>query len=246
MVKRIINHGIIGCIAGIFILHPVSMIIHDIIEHNVIHFITFQQILDPKHFPMTGYFIAIGMIMGVSRAIYTQKQARLYEKIQLLSVTDELTALFNRRYLMSQLEKEIERAHRYSRYVSLLIVDLNKFKKYNDTYGHQYGDMLLQEVALFLKKSVRKPDFVARYGGDEFVVVMPEADEHKALRLSQRLHELWESHPFTVTSRRAWEKEKVTLSIGTATFPSEAWDLEKLFHKADTRLYRAKGKDIKS
>jgi diguanylate cyclase (GGDEF)-like protein len=246
MLKRVLTHGATGCLAGIFILHPVSMVIHDIIEHNIIHFINFKQILNTKHFPMTGYFIVIGMFMGILRAIYTHKQAKLYEKIKLLSITDELTTLFNRRYFMSQFEKEIERAYRYSRCVSLLIIDLNKFKKYNDTYGHQYGDMLLKEVALFLKNSIRKPDFVARYGGDEFVVVMPEADENRALYLAQRLYEMWESYPFTMTSRKTWKKEKVTLSIGTATFPSEAKDIEELFNKADAKLYMAKGQKIKN
>ncbi|GBE05668.1 MAG TPA: GGDEF domain-containing protein [Nitrospirae bacterium] len=238
LIKRILIHSSIGCLAGFLFLHPISVFISDIVEYNVVHFVTFQQIFAPKHLLMAGYFAILGLVSGIVNAFYIHKRAGLYKEIELLSITDELTSLYNRRYFINQLSKEIERARRYSHYLSLLIIDLNNFKQVNDTHGHQQGDKLLKEFAVLLKKTVRKPDFVARYGGDEFVIVMPEADNDKALKLLERLHKEVESHSFTNNSVSTGIK--LTASIGTATFPSEAQDLDELITKADSILYAAK------
>ncbi len=234
LIRRVLIHGFFGCLAGLSILHPISMFINDPLKYDLVYFITFQQIFAPQHLQMAGYFAILGGAIGVIHALYVQNKAKLYAEINFLSITDELTSLYNRRYFISQLTNEIERASRYSHYLSLLMIDLNDFKQYNDTHGHQRGDERLKTVAMRLKNAVRTPDFVARYGGDEFVIVMPEADKDKALKLEKRLHEKVEAYTFTD------KMEVITVSIGTATFPSEAQDMEGLINKADSMLYMVK------
>lgn len=175
--RRILVHGFIGCLAGIFVLHPLAMFINDVVEYNFARFISLEQMLSSKHLIMAVYYALLGGVSGCFNAFYAQKRADLYEKIETLSITDELTTLYNRRYFFSQLKKEIERARRYSYPLSILMMDLNNFKIYNDTYGHQYSDEVLKLLAVLFENSVRKSDFAVRFGGDEFVIVMPEADK---------------------------------------------------------------------
>ncbi len=176
--------------------------------------------------------------MGIFNAFYTHKQTNLHEEIKILSITDELTSLYNRRHFISQFKKEIERARRYSHPLSLLMIDLDNFKQYNDTYGHQHGDKVLRTVAMLLKNSVRKPDFVARFGGDEFAIVMPEVDNDKAIKLAERLRKQLEINDFSNVPTQTVEGIKI--SYGSATFPSEAQNMDWLITKADSRLYTMK------
>ena len=117
------------------------------------------------------------------------------------------------------------------------MVDLDKFKLFNDTYGHRQGDELIRNIALVLKSSVRKPDFVARYGGDEFVIVMPETGSHDAHKLVERIKEKINIY----RQERVMEScESVSVSIGPATLPDEAQDIDTLINKADKNLYLEK------
>jgi diguanylate cyclase (GGDEF)-like protein len=214
------------------------MFIHEIVETNTISFISFSEIFAQKHLIMAGYFTVLGGVIGIFRAVNTHKKDHLFEEIKRLSVTDELTTLHNRRYFLEQLNMEIKRAGRYSHSLSLLMIDLNDFKQYNDTYGHLKGDELLVKLARLLKNSVRSPDFVARYGGDEFVVVMPESGEDEAVQLAERLNTVVDSNSFD--NPLGPKIKKVSISLGTSTFPIDAEDVSGLISVADSRLYMEK------
>jgi len=236
--ERVLSQAVLGCAAGLLVLHPMSMFIQDI-SGSQAGSLTVNRLLTGEHFLMSVYFTVIGGIIGTFRAFYIHKRERLYESIRLLSITDELTSLYNRRYFMDRLEKEIARARRYSRHLSLLIIDLNNFKLYNDTYGHQEGDNLLKEIAAVLQNSIRSPDFVARYGGDEFVVVMPESDENDSLEVMNRLYSRIGANTYKTRERSI---EGGTVGIGAATYPTEAQDIRGLIDLADKRLYQEKNR----
>lgn len=130
------------------------------------------------------------------------------------------------------------KSRRYFSNLSLLIIDLDNFKQYNDSFGHQKGDELLKKFTVLLKSSIRSPDFVARYGGDEFVIVMVESDRAKALQLAERVCKKIHFLPLNKTASDAYNK--VTASIGIATFPTKVGDIEELFKIADSSLYKEK------
>jgi diguanylate cyclase (GGDEF)-like protein len=237
LLKRVAANMIFGSLVGILALHPLSMFIHDSIELNSIRFIPIVEIFSPKHIIMAGYFTSLGCIFGIFRALYIHKRIKLYEELKRLSITDELTSLYNRRYFENQIKKEIDRAQRYSHKLSLLIVDLDKFKIFNDTYGHRQGDELIKHIAMILKSSVRRPDFVARYGGDEFVIVMPETGNSEAHKLIKRIKEKINIY----RQERVMDSgESVSVSVGSATLPDEAQDIDSLINKADRNLYLEK------
>lgn len=237
-VKHISIQILLGCVIGFIFLHPMAMVIHNIITRKPEPLFIFNHLLNINNLPMAGYFVVIGGVFGAVRAFYTYKQAKLFEEIKRLSITDELTSLFNRRYLMNELENEIERARRYSKAFSLLMIDVDNFKQYNDAFGHQEGDHLLKTIAILLKNNIRKVDFAARYGGDEFSIVMPEAENIQAHELIERLCDQINAH---VLNKKSMKKGvRITLSIGTATYPSEVQDIPQLFKLADSRLYKMK------
>ena len=160
-------------------------------------------------------------------------------RLEHLATTDPLTSLLNRRALTERLTTEMERALRYDTSVALLLVDLDHFKRVNDTYGHLAGDGVLRTVAELLGEEARSSDIVARYGGEEFLVVLPETDDAGAAVLAERMRERMAGHAF-----RAWEAGhtlQITASIGVATFPAGRIEsVEDLFARADAALYRAK------
>ena len=160
-------------------------------------------------------------------------------RLEQLATTDPLTGLLNRRALVERLTTEMERALRYDTSVALLLVDLDHFKRVNDTHGHLAGDGVLRAVAELLREEARSSDLVARYGGEEFIVALPETDDAGAVTLAERMRERVAGHVF-----RAWEGDealRVTASIGLATFPAARIEsVEDLFARADAALYRAK------
>lgn len=158
-------------------------------------------------------------------------------KLEKLSTTDALTGLANRRCFLENFAKEYERAKRYNHHLSLLILDVDYFKNINDTYGHVCGDVILAEMAKLLKKSVRATDIVARYGGEEIAVLLPETDREHACAIAEKLRDAVASHHFFCEKIAL----SVTISIGTATHGERKFSQPNhLFRAADQALYTAK------
>ncbi len=164
--------------------------------------------------------------------------ARLYEKVKESSITDELTTLFNYRYFRIRLRDEVFRSQRTNRPISLIILDVDNFKNYNDTLGHPAGDQVLKQIASILKSCIRDTDVGARYGGDEFCVIMPEENQDGARALCERLRQRVEDYPFF--KEEIQPLGKLTVSLGAATYPTDAAMIKELLVRADKALYRAK------
>jgi diguanylate cyclase (GGDEF)-like protein len=154
------------------------------------------------------------------------------------ALLDELTGLYNRRHFNRELEKEIERAKRLRRHCSLLMVDVDHFKDFNDAYGHPAGDDALRQVARVLTDSVRLVDQVVRYGGEEFAVILPQTGRIEAAMVAERARAGMESLRW---ERDGAEMPPLTVSVGAATCPGDAESFRGLVEKADLALYRAKG-----
>lgn len=150
-------------------------------------------------------------------------------KYQDLSMTDGLTGVFNHRYFHELLSLEITRLRRYSAPVSLLMIDIDYFKKYNDTHGHVAGDEILHNIAQAMVKSVRNLDTVCRYGGEEFVIILAQTNKEQALVVCQRLMRLIRT------------RLPVTISVGLTSAPEDTNSKEKLLEAADAALYQSKG-----
>lgn len=164
--------------------------------------------------------------------------AESYERMQAMSYTDNLTGVANQRYLMKRLQEEINRAQRYRRSLALIMFDMDDLKGINDQYGHLAGDQVLRRLGQILRNSIRAIDVVARYGGDEFCVVMPEADQATAIRFMARLREKIAESTFRLSDGE--EEIVCTISQGAAVFPDHADDQNSLLFAADMALLRAK------
>ena len=178
--------------------------------------------------------LSILSLLGNMAALAMQK-TKLLEFTKQLAITDELTHLYNLRHFLNKLEQEISRAKRYHRPLSLAMVDIDFFKKYNDNFGHQQGNKLLKKVAVILEKESRDNDIVARYGGEEFSVIMPETNSRDAIKYAERARK-------RVEAKLCKEKygDCVTISIGVASFPHTAENATDLLERADEALYIAK------
>jgi diguanylate cyclase (GGDEF)-like protein/PAS domain S-box-containing protein len=164
----------------------------------------------------------------------------LEEELRRLSVTDDLTGLFNQRFFYATLRREVEAARRYGRPLSLLLMDLDLFKRYNDTYGHLEGDRVLARVAATAQAAVRSTDLPCRYGGEEFVVLLPQTDLAEALQVAERVRFEVEALVFHPQNARGEpEAARVSLSIGAAQFGPEQ-DMHELVRGADRAMYTAK------
>ena len=158
-------------------------------------------------------------------------------QLQELANRDGLTGLYNHRYFHEQLSKDFLRARRYHEFLSCIVLDIDHFKKFNDTYGHQTGDVVLSNLGDVIKESIRDSDFAARYGGEEFALVLYHTDETVALEVAERLRRTVEGHEV----RDEGTVLNITISIGVATFPHEQiTEAKQLVECADKALYRAK------
>ncbi len=189
-----------------------------------------------KPLAMDEVIVAVDEALSKQRLRMARKEhlaweRRSKERYRALSMVDSLTELYNHRYFRELFAREIAQAGRYSYEVALLMIDIDNFKKYNDTYGHLAGDQALKLIARTLRRSTRASDIVARYGGEEFVIVMPHTSKQNAAIAAERLRGLIE---------KAQPEPWLTLSIGVASYPLDGKDDEQIISCADQALYEAK------
>ena len=163
--------------------------------------------------------------------------ARLHERIQQIAITDSLTGLLNRRGFFNYADREFLRFLRGRKSLSLILLDIDHFKQINDTYGHAFGDRVLQELAGICTKSIRKVDLLGRYGGDEFIILLPDTDSSRAVRIAERVRESFESTPFRLKDESV---VSFSASFGVTQAGEKTSSLNELIPQADAALYASK------
>ena len=164
-------------------------------------------------------------------------KSRDFEQQYKLATTDGLTELFNHRYFQEQIRRQIEQCKRYNTSFSLIIIDIDFFKKFNDNFGHQSGDAVLRQVAQTLKRNVRATDIVCRYGGEEMSIILPNTGEEEAFSTAQKICDRVAQNKFKLANGK---DTNVTISLGVSTFPKDGETAETIIASADKRLYDAK------
>lgn len=195
---------------------------------------------------VTSNFIPINVVLGtgilfgvigmvISRTATTQ-MSDVISKLEKQAMHDGMTGLLNYRFFKKRLAEEIERSNRYKDSITLLFLDLDKFKRINDTYGHQFGDFVIKSSCKIIEDNVRNIDIVSRYGGEEFCVLLINAEKESCLKTADRIRSQIETHKYTDGKI----DEKMTISIGMAEYPLNAKDLEGFIKFADDAMYQAK------
>ncbi|MGC8855481.1 MAG: diguanylate cyclase, partial [Anaerolineae bacterium] len=190
---------------------------------------------EPYHFTEEHVHLTMAFASQVALVI---ENARLFEETQQLAITDPLTGLYNRRRFLELAQQEFERARRYRRKLSIIMFDIDHFKQVNDTYGHLAGDQVLLALATLCKQKLREADPIGRYGGEEFVALVIEADGHRAFQVGERLRHEVEKMSIPVPNGEI----HITVSIGIASLANNIPDLQTLIARADQALYQAKRK----
>ncbi len=166
----------------------------------------------------------------------TLRRSKLYKDVERLAITDSLTDVYTRRYFLERFEEEIKRAAAKKIKLSFIMLDVDHFKMVNDQFGHLTGDYVLKEISLIIKENIREIDFVGRYGGEEFCIVLPETDLEGAFLVAERIRKSAQDRLI-----KAYDASvRITLSLGISTFPSHGKQTDELIDKADWALYRAK------
>jgi len=196
---------------------------------------------DERVMPFTSTPLKEGDRLKFGRTIFKYLAGNVietlyYEEIHKMAIMDGLTGLFNKRYFMENLDKEISRARRHQRPLSMIIFDIDHFKLVNDTHGHLAGDHVLKSLSELIKSRVRREELVARYGGEELVVLMPETDVDGATQLADQVRQRVESHEFAFSS----QKIAITVSGGVAGADEANYEVMPFIQIADERLYEAK------
>jgi diguanylate cyclase (GGDEF)-like protein len=176
------------------------------------------------------------LLQALSRK--NEELVRFNEALWDQATRDGLTGLYNYRYFQEALSREIARSTRHGKTLSLILLDLDSFKKYNDEHGHQMGDDVLRGIGEILLHRIRQTDVAARYGGEEFVVLLPEVDREHGMQVAETLRETIAGHPFP--GRESQPMGAITASFGMAVFPEDGTDFLSLFRQADRAMYRAK------
>jgi len=163
-------------------------------------------------------------------------ESSYHEEIYRMTIIDGLTGIFNKRYFMETLDKEVARSRRYRRDLTVLMFDIDHFKLINDTYGHLAGDYILQDLARLVQSRARREETLARYGGEEFIMILPETGLDGGAELAEQLRKRVEEHQFTFEG----ELIPVTISVGLAGLKAEDTDMTSFLKKVDEKLYEAK------
>lgn len=164
-------------------------------------------------------------------------KSRDFEQQYKLATTDGLTELYNHRYFQEQIRMQVEQAKRYNNNFSLIIIDIDFFKKFNDTFGHQSGDAVLRQVAQTLKKNVRATDIVCRYGGEEMSIILPNTIKEEAYTTAEKICSRVAGRKFKLVGDK---ETNVTISLGVSTYPFDGDTAQKIIEAADKKLYEAK------
>jgi diguanylate cyclase (GGDEF)-like protein len=172
-----------------------------------------------------------------NEAAMALENARLYEDLRRRADRDPLTGFYNHRYLHERMGEEVVRSQRGKRPMSVMMLDLDDFKLVNDTFGHLFGDRFLAWTAELIRATLRASDVPARYGGDEFAVILPDTDADEAGRAAERILEAFRDRPFTAEQRGP---VPIVASIGVATFPTDGRTATELIAAADRALYAVK------
>lgn len=191
--------------------------------------------LNGEVFDEASYELLVAAAGQIGMAL---ENARLFEETKTLAITDGMTSLYNYRYFTERLNEEVERAKRYKRELSLIMLDIDFFKQYNDAHGHPEGDWLLRALSGILKGVMRNSDIIARYGGEEFVVILPETNKDMAVSAAEKLRKAVETKDFE--GGETQPGGRVTISIGVASYSEELKTADELVKNADNALYRAK------
>jgi diguanylate cyclase (GGDEF)-like protein len=189
------------------------------------------------------YVLRDGDFIKIGRTIFkflsgNNIENSYHEEIYRLTTIDGLTQIYNKRYFLETLEREISRAHRYRRELSLIMFDIDHFKKINDTYGHLAGDYVLKQLASVIKSRIRREDIMARYGGEEFAIILPEIDTFNSSQFAEKIRRLVEKTVFKFEETRI----PVTISVGVGSLDigGEAQSPVEFIKLADDKLYEAK------
>ncbi|HOD12828.1 MAG TPA: diguanylate cyclase [Candidatus Omnitrophota bacterium] len=212
-----------------------------------------KQMMSPTEyliFPIRGHHHVLGyigikgleddekdkfVILAQQFALALQR-VKLHQEVEQSAITDSLTGAHTRRYLMERLEEEIARSKARQMALSLLMVDVDYFKSFNDKYGHLVGDQILRSISLLIQENTREIDYIGRYGGEEFCVVLPDTDSEGGLFVAERIRKSIEESDIHAYDTRL----KVTVSIGIASIPKDTDNALELIDKADWALYRSK------
>lgn len=204
-------------------------------------YLSMRYLTDPLEIMANTFGILIGTLIfvsiGVALGFLSSKRKQDTEMLQRLTMVDRLTGLHNYGYFMERLEEERQRADRFGSKLSLIMLDIDHFKPYNDKFGHQKGNALLKKVANILTRQVRTIDIVARYGGEEFAILLPNTSR-EAVEIAERIRRAVETAKFEGGKGEAFVKR--TLSAGVATYPTDASNEIELIDRADQALYVAK------